>query len=213
MSLKVGRDRTLPDPRFPRKDPNPNDLTSPSSRELQNFRALIYKSHISLNIQRLSSTSLLQPRPLDINLKNNIYSQSAMVKSGYARLMVALAKAKNPPPTRQHDRQRLETLFTFIARGVKPGKFPLHSRKKFRGSLDPKQKDEGLSYDNPKIDSLAQFVERIKGKLPEDLHVSLRIMVLETRIYLLLRKLHEVVVDAKFQNPILKANYKKWVSP
>ncbi|KAJ4388898.1 hypothetical protein N0V93_006359 [Gnomoniopsis smithogilvyi] len=132
-----------------------------------------------------------------------------MVRTGYAQVLRALSKASRPPPTRAQGRARLETLVQFIARGVLPNKFPKNSRKKWRGSLDPDAKDEGLSADNPNIFSVEKFVR--KAKVSEQLSLQLRIMVLETQIYLLLRKIYEVAVDKKFPSH-MKDKFKKWAA-
>lgn len=134
-----------------------------------------------------------------------------MGKTGYARALYAIRQAVQPTPSRKENRSRLVKLHEFIARGVLPRKFPINSKKTFRGSLDPERQDEGLCADNPNIRSLANFVRGLENKINSQLFLQLRIMVLEAQIYLLMRKAYEVVVNDKFV-PAIKEKYRKWVS-
>lgn len=132
-----------------------------------------------------------------------------MVRTGYARIVQALSKAAQPPPTRAQTQDRLETLVQFVAKGVLPHKFPKNSRKKWRGSLDPEGKDVGLSADNPNLFRVHEFVRN--AQVPRHLSLQLRIMVMETLIYLRLRKIYEVAIDAKFPG-LDKQKFRQYVS-
>lgn len=134
-----------------------------------------------------------------------------MGKTGYAMTLNAVRQAVRPTPSRKENKSRLVTLHEFIARVVLPRKFPHNSKKKFRGSLDPARRDEGLSADNPNLRSLADFVKSLKDKVQPQLFLQLRIIALEAQIYLYIRKTYEVVVNDKFL-PTVKDKYRKWVS-
>lgn len=138
-------------------------------------------------------------------------SSAAMVKTGYAMILSRISQAARPAPSRKENRTRLLRLHEFIARGVLPNKFPINSKKTWRGSLDPTGQDAGLSADNPTIRSLQNFVDRLQDKVQPQLFLQLRIMVLEAQIYLEMRKAYEVVVNEKFI-PQIKDKYRKWVS-
>lgn len=134
-----------------------------------------------------------------------------MVKTGYAMKLARISRAARPAPSRKEYRNRLLTLHEFIARGVLPNKFPINSKKTWRGSFDPLGQDAGLSADNPTIRSLKNFVDQLEDKAHPQLFLQLRIMVLEAQIYLEMRKAYEVVVNQKFV-PRIKEKYRRWVS-
>lgn len=134
-----------------------------------------------------------------------------MVKTGYAMILARLRQATRPGPTRKENRSRLLKLHEFIARGLLPKKFPMNAKKTWRGSFDPTGRDEGLSADNPKLGSLEVFVGQLQDKLEPQLSLQLRIMLLEARIYLEMRKLYEISVDQKYP-PRIKDKYRRWVS-
>lgn len=132
------------------------------------------------------------------------------MKTGYARILHALAVAKRPPPTRFQDRDRVATLLEFIARGVMPEKFPTSSKKTWRGSLDPTGMEAELSADSPRLPNIEKFVNRQTFR-PRQLQLQLQIMVLEAKIYTWVHKTYEITVNQKYPGPV-KHRYRDWVS-
>lgn len=188
-------------------NPNPGNLIFIFIRHLQ-----IFITHLTQDL----STSTISTTSLSFNSVVHLPEitqdpLAAMAKTGYAMILARISQAARPAPSRKENRLRLLRLHEFIARGVLPNKFPINSRKTWRGSFDPTGQDPGLSADNPTIRSLHDFVDRLKDKVQPQLFLQLRIMVLEAQIYLEMRKAYEVVVNEKFV-PQIKDKYRKWVS-
>lgn len=131
-----------------------------------------------------------------------------MVKTGYARRLLAVAQTVRRPPTRKHYQERLVTLVRCVAKGVYPGRCTPRGRRPWRGNFDPERKNPGLSTDSPRLDSIEDFIQHVQ--VPPQLSWQLRVMVLETKIFTLGRRAYEMTVNRKF-SPKYKLEYREWV--
>lgn len=134
-----------------------------------------------------------------------------MAKGGYARLVNSLATFKAPPATSLHRDQRFITLCRFIARETFPEKGSVsrqhYANKDYARVLELKlPEDEELN-----VHHLATFVDKTE-KVDRLTQLQLRIMVLETKIYLQTRVCFLAAVRQKFKDPVQKANYRQWVN-